>query len=81
MILSRFAVRLSLTQKVSLFQFAALTFVNYFKYTQNATWLREVSYPLLRAVAAWWSCWLVKVPASDGGYTYNDLTDCTYENW
>ena len=76
----------SLTRKVSLFQhtdasFAALTFVNYFKYTQNATWLREVSYPLLRAVAAWWSCWLVKVPASDGGYTYNDLTDCTYENW
>ena len=45
-----------------------------------ATWLREVSYPLLRAVAAWWMCWLVKVPAS-GGYTYNDLTDCTYENW
>ena len=38
-----------------------------------------MSYPLLRAVAAWWSCWLVKQPKEDGGYTYNDLTDCTYE--
>jgi hypothetical protein len=49
------------------------------RYTRNETFLKKVSYPFLRAVAAWWSCWLVKQPWA-GSHMYNDLTDCTYEN-
>ena len=69
--------------------FAALHFVNYFKYTRNQTFLREVSFPLLRGIAAWWTCWLTKVPKPVGSmpsgelhgqYTWQDLTDCTREN-
>ena len=71
--------------------FAALHFVNYWKYTRNQTFLQQVSFPLLRGIAAWWACWLTKVPKSAGAdgtgsghahgqYTWEDLTDCTREN-
>lgn len=60
--------------------FAVLNFINYWRYTQNATFVREVSYPLVRGVAAWWMCWLRKVKLPSGAYQYNDMHDCTYEN-
>ena len=69
--------------------FAALHFVNFWKYTRNQTFLRQVSFPLLRGIAAWWTCWLTKVPKPVGSmpsselreeYTWEDLTDCTREN-
>lgn len=59
--------------------FAALNFVSAFEFSQNATWLREVSYPLLRAVAAWWVCTLKKTPLpGNAGYVYDDV-ECTRE--
>lgn len=60
--------------------FAILNFINYYRYTQNSTFLKDVSYPLVRGVAAWWLCWLHKVQLPGGGYQYNDMHDCTYEN-
>eukprot|EP00039_Didymoeca_costata_P002978 m.64285 g.64285 ORF g.64285 m.64285 type:complete len:898 (-) comp11637_c0_seq2:36-2729(-) len=59
--------------------FAALHFVNYYKYTLNKTFAKQVSYPLLKAVASWWTCWLVKNSTGNGNYVYNDATDCTRE--
>ena len=60
--------------------FAVLNFVNYYRYTQNVTFVKEVSYPLIRGVAAWWMCWLKKVELPSGEYQFNDTHDCTYEN-
>ena len=63
--------------------------MNHWKYTRNQTFLRQVSFPLLRAIAAWWTCWLAKVPKlatslSRGELheenTWEDLTECTREN-
>ena len=64
--------------------FVALHFVNYFKHTRNATFLREESFPFLRGVAAWWQCWLKKVPGASArtnasDYTWADAPDCTRE--
>jgi hypothetical protein len=61
--------------------FASLNFVSEFEFSQNATWLAEESYPFLRAVLAWWQCWLVKdeSPSFPGGYRYNDNNTCTRE--
>ena len=58
--------------------FAALHFVNYFKYTAEQDWLRNTSFPFLKQVADWWSCWLVK-NSTGSSYRYNDAQDCTRE--
>ena len=58
--------------------FASLNFVSAFEFSQNITFLRRVSYPLLRAVAAWWVCSLTKTNLPNGGYVYNDY-ECTRE--
>ena len=49
--------------------FAALGFVRHFEFTKNQTFLKETSYPFLKKVAAWWTCWLKRVPKvqSQGG--------------
>lgn len=57
-------------------------FAPQYRYTRNTTFLQTQSYPFLRAVAAWWVCWLKKDPApfgSSSGYVYNDRPDCTRE--
>ena len=61
--------------------FAGLNFISRFESSQNKTFLTEESYPLLRAVAAWWvgagdDCpgWLQK---KDGRYIDNNT--CTRE--
>ena len=60
--------------------FAVLNFINYYRYTQNATFVKETSYPLIRGVAAWWMCWLKKTELPGGEIRYDDTHDCTYEN-
>jgi hypothetical protein len=37
---------------------AVLAFVNLWEYTQNATFARDVVYPVLDGMNAWWSCYL-----------------------
>ena len=44
--------------------FAALGFVRHWEYTRNNTFLQHVSYPFLKLVAQWWTCWLKKVPGA-----------------
>lgn len=60
--------------------FAALNFVSAFQFSQDAGFLNDVSYPLLRAVAAWWRCFMTKTPSPGAldGYVYNDY-ECTRE--
>ena len=41
--------------------FAALAFVNQFRYTRNITFLQHTSYPYLRGLAAWFTYWFTKV--------------------
>ena len=73
--------------------FAALGFVRHWEYTRNNTFLREVSYPFLKNVAEWWSCWLKKLPArrlpagptsargtAGDGYVLQDGNDCARES-
>ena len=70
--------------------FASLNFISAFEFSQNVTFLTEDSYPLLRAVAAWYvgdgtsGCagWLTKEPLSgdDANYRYNDNNTCTQED-
>jgi hypothetical protein len=38
--------------------FAALGFVRHFEFTKNQTFLKDISYPFLKRIAAWWTCWL-----------------------
>eukprot|EP01052_Picozoa_sp_SAG31_P032907 SAG31_NODE_3658_length_4017_cov_1.748596_1_plen_338_part_10 len=58
--------------------FAALNFISAYEFSQNRSFL-QVSYPYLRAVAAWYVCWLRKDPLPSGGYRWNDRNACTYE--
>ena len=70
--------------------FAALGFVRHFEFTRNTTFLRDVSYPFLKKVAAWWSCWLQRVPrqnaprarggAAAADYVLQDAQDCARES-
>lgn len=62
--------------------FAALAFVNQFRYTRNATFLRETSWPFLRGVAAWFTYWFTRVEdvRPGGGHRYIVQNDCTAEN-
>lgn len=64
--------------------FAALGFVRHYEFTRNTTFLREVSYPFLKKVAAWWSCWLQRVPSGDADddvdYVLQDAQDCARES-
>ena len=66
--------------------FAGLHFISQFEFSQNVTFLVEESFPLLRAVAAWWvgagdNCpgWLRKQALANGGYRYVDNNTCTRE--
>ena len=73
--------------------FGSLNFISAFDYSQNASFLAAESYPLLRAVAAWYvgdgttECagWLTKeaLPSpgnhSAASYRYNDNNTCTRE--
>jgi hypothetical protein len=55
--------------------FASLLFINKWEYTRNVTWAREVAYPLLDGLNAWWGCFLEKVPdntTGGSGYVYHD---------
>jgi hypothetical protein len=47
--------------------FASLLFINKWEYTRNATWAKEVAYPLLDGLNAFWSCYLTRSP-TDGLY-------------
>ena len=38
--------------------FAALLFINHFEYTLNETFARDVTYPLLDGINAWWTSYL-----------------------
>lgn len=66
--------------------FAGLHFISKFETSQNTTFLTEESYPLLRAVAAWWvgasdGCpgWLQRQNLAGGTYRYVDNNTCTRE--
>jgi hypothetical protein len=54
--------------------YASLLFINHFEYTRNATFARDVTWPLLDGLNAWWACYLRKTPtgAGAGDYVYND---------
>ena len=40
--------------------FAALHFINHWEHTRNRSFFVQQTYPLLKEIADWWSCWLVK---------------------
>ena len=61
--------------------FSALGFVRHYEMTRNATFLRDISYPFLKKVAAWWNCWLQRVPAGGADdYVLRDAQDCARES-
>ena len=55
--------------------FASLNFISAFEFSQNVTFLQTVSYPLLRAVAAFWNCSL-QMNSTTGRW---DDIECTRE--
>jgi hypothetical protein len=55
--------------------FASLNFISAFEFSQNVTFLQTVSYPLLRAVAAFWNCSL-QMNSTTGQW---DDIECTRE--
>jgi hypothetical protein len=55
--------------------FASLNFISAFEFSQNISFLQTVSYPLLRAVAAYWNCSL-QLNATTGHW---DDIECTRE--
>jgi hypothetical protein len=54
--------------------FAALLFINHWEYTQNTTFAKQFTYPLLEGLNAWWGCFLTKTSKAGGGYSYNDIS-------
>jgi hypothetical protein len=54
--------------------FAALHFINHWRHTRSRRFF-AVSYPFLKEVADFWTCWLTKTSTGQ----YNDTTDCTRE--
>jgi hypothetical protein len=69
--------------------FAALPLIWHWEYTRNASFLTDATiasvdptatpYALLKGLATWWVCHLVKVP-NGSGYFWSDLDDCAYED-
>ena len=51
--------------------FSAMLFINNWEYTLNATFARDVIYPLLDGHNAWWACSLNKT-GTGSNYTYHD---------
>ena len=59
--------------------FAAMHFVNHWKYTHDIEFFKNVSFPYLKLVAEWWVCWLKPSISPNGTTVYNDEPDCTRE--
>ena len=72
--------------------FAALPLIWHWEYTRDAAFLADATiatadptatpYALVRGLAAWWLCHLVKkpVPSAPNGYLWQDYDDCAYED-
>ena len=58
--------------------FAAMHFVNHWRHTHDVEFFKNVSFPYLKLVAEWWTCWL-KRSTTNGTTVYNDKPDCTRE--
>ena len=59
--------------------FAAMHFVNHWKHTHDPDFFKNVSFPYLKLVADWWTCWLKPSTTPNGTKIYNDEPDCTRE--
>lgn len=60
--------------------FAATSFISYYNYTKDETFLIERAWPFVEKVAAFYSQWCEKEVTGNGTYQYN-LYDASHEGW
>jgi hypothetical protein len=59
--------------------FATFHLINIWRFEKDLDWARTTGYPLLRGIALFWQCVLVRVETPDGKHYWNDASDCDNE--
>eukprot|EP01049_Picozoa_sp_SAG25_P021222 SAG25_NODE_7752_length_462_cov_0.440771_1_plen_137_part_01 len=60
-------------------RFATFHLINIWRFEKDLDWARTTGYPLLRGIALFWQCVLVRVETPDGKHYWNDASDCDNE--